>query len=169
MAAHGDPVLLQQLQLPSQGGEVGLVEQSVLVELEESQGHPEEYLGALVEDRVPDPEHGLHRQDLAVETDEPLGGEESPGHLESLDMSGYSGHLLPRQSLQHLQVGQQSRHGLGVVVRQESLTEHLQQPETAVLVLGGEVEQSGDVVESLAVANVGVVVEKGSVIRKASR
>ena len=71
-------------------------------------------------------------------------------------MSGYSGHLLPRQSLQHLQVGQESRHGLGVVVRQESLTEHLQQPETAVLVLGSEVEQSGDVVESLAIANLGV-------------
>ena len=47
VAAHGDPVLLQQLELPGQGGEVGLVEQPGLVELQEAQRHSEEEISRL--------------------------------------------------------------------------------------------------------------------------
>ena len=53
-------------------------------------------------------------------------------------------------------------HGFCVVSRQDGLADNLQQPEAGVLVLGDQVEQPRDVVESLAVADGGVVVGEGA-------
>ena len=52
------------LELLHQIGELSLGQEVLLVEFEDGKGHSEENLRALVEEAVPDPQHGLQRQHL---------------------------------------------------------------------------------------------------------
>ena len=60
------------LELLGETGKVFLGHQSGLVELEQADAHPEDDLGTLVEDEVPDAKDGLSGQYLCVDADEPL-------------------------------------------------------------------------------------------------
>lgn len=79
MAVQRAGVLNDGLETLGQGGEVATRHYLRPVVLNQSQTHPEQNLGALVEQAVPYPEHCLYGKHFGKKTNEPLRCYNSPG------------------------------------------------------------------------------------------